>query len=81
MAIQLGDKARDTITGFTGTVVAMTKWIYGCERVTLQPPVDKDGKVPQNENFDIQALEIIESKPAPSRATGGPQNDRAALRR
>jgi hypothetical protein len=81
MAIQLGDKARDTITGFTGTVVAMTKWIHNCERATLQPPVGADGKLPDTGSFDVPSLEVIEAKPAPVVTTGGPQNDRAALRR
>jgi hypothetical protein len=81
MAVQLGDKARDTITGFTGTVVALTQWIHGCQRATLQPPVDKDGKLPDAQTFDVPSMEIIEAKPAPVRKTGGPQNDRAALRR
>jgi hypothetical protein len=80
--VQLGDKAKDKITGFTGTVVAITRWINNCERATLQPPIDKDGKLLQCETFDVPSLEVIEAaKPAPLVKTGGPRDDRAALRR
>lgn len=35
--ITLGCKAKDKITGFTGIVIAMTSWLNGCQRVTIQP--------------------------------------------
>lgn len=37
--IELGDEVVDNITGFKGTVVAITKWISGCDRVNVQPKV------------------------------------------
>lgn len=33
--VNLGDTAKDTITGLTGVVVATTLWLNGCERITL----------------------------------------------
>ena len=43
--IELGDTAKDSITGFSGVVIATTFWLHGCERLTLQPQkLDKDGK-------------------------------------
>jgi hypothetical protein len=61
--IQLGDKARDTITGFTGICVAKTEWLHGCTRVTLQPDkIGKDGKIPESHTFDEPQLEPVKPK-------------------
>jgi hypothetical protein len=71
--IELGQQVMDTVTGFTGIAVARTKWLHGCARVTIQPPVDKDGKVPDNNTFDelqIKVVEEVENKP--DRWAGGP---------
>ena len=82
--INLGDECRDTITGFTGIAVARTIWLHGCDRVTLQPKVDKDGKIPDNNTFDEVQLEVIKAKVKPKEpkiTTGGPRDDKSALRR
>ena len=74
--IQLGDVARDTITGFKGTVIARTQWLTGCERLTLQPLVDKEGKVPDCVSFDEPTCVLVKSRnPAapPKSTTGGPR--------
>ena len=57
--IQLGDKARDTVTGFEGICVARTDWISGCARLTLQPPTGKDGKIPDAQTFDEPMLALV----------------------
>jgi hypothetical protein len=90
--INLGDRAKDIITGFEGIAVAKTSWLYGCDRVTLQPEtIGNDGKIPENCTFDVMQLKLVKAGvvkiEAPKKAekseakTGGPQNDRAALRR
>lgn len=72
--INLGDVARDTITEFEGTVVARTQWLTGCDRITLQPKVKKDGSVPESITFDEPTCELVKSnQPVPKRTTGGPQ--------
>lgn len=88
MAIDLGDKVKDTVTGFTGIAIARTTWLHGCDRVTVQPPLGKDGKHPDNVTFDEKQLVLVkaavvktESKKPSGARTGGPQNDRAELRR
>ena len=75
MTIQLGDKARDSITGFEGIAVARTAWLYGCVRLTLQPEkIGKDGKMLESATFDEPQLILVKSvKPALSLATGGPR--------
>jgi hypothetical protein len=60
----LGRKVRDKITGFTGIAVAYTMWLTGCARVSVQPPVDKDGKVPDMGSFDESSLDIVEDEPS-----------------
>lgn len=72
--INLGDKARDTITGFAGIVVAETKWLHGCVRLTLQPQELKDGKPIDSMTFDEPQLEPVTADVAKStRGTGGPR--------
>lgn len=72
--IELGDTARDTITGFKGVVIARTQWINNCDRLMLQPPVDKEGKVPEACSFDEPSLELVKAGPAHKPVkTGGPR--------
>lgn len=58
--IKLGDKARDTITGYTGIVVADTTWLNGCRRLTLQAGELKDGKPIDSYCVDEGQLEKVE---------------------
>lgn len=59
--IALGDDARHTITGFAGLVIALTTWLNGCVRVTLQPRELKDGKPLEHQTFDIQEVELVKA--------------------
>lgn len=45
--IELGDVARDRVTGLEGTVVGITHYINNCDGITLQPHGAKDGKAPR----------------------------------
>lgn len=60
--IELGMKCKDIITGFEGIAIAKTEWLTGCTRFGLQPPVDKDGKVPEAVWFDETAMTIVSEK-------------------
>ena len=72
--INLGDVVKDTITGFTGVVVCRSKWLYGCERLTLQPMTLKDGTPIDRQTFDEPQLELVsEAKVLPSGNSGGPR--------
>lgn len=94
--IELGDKVRDKITGFTGIAVATSIWLYGCNRIVVQPTeLDKDGGKKCTDTFDEFQLEILEKsvvkgantpapaepEKAPRAKTGGPQDDKAAFKR
>ncbi len=72
--ITLGSKSRDTISGFTGIVVAITNWLNGCQRITIAPQELKDGKPVEAHTFDVEQVELVEDKAAKVSETkkGGP---------
>lgn len=72
-SLGLGNQARDRITGFAGTVVAITEWLNGCRRITIQPNALHDGKPIDSYTFDAEQMEKLEEGPQinPMR-TGGP---------
>lgn len=59
MNFKLGVKAKDRITGFEGIVTGECVYISGCDQVCLQPPVDKEGKIPEGKWFDVQRVEVM----------------------
>ena len=56
----LGALVKDPITGFQGVAVAYTVYLTGCNRVMVQPPIDKDGKIPDAMMIDEETLHILE---------------------
>lgn len=61
--IQLGSKAKDKITGFTGVAIGRAEYLTGCTQILLTPDkLTKDGKRPEGEWFDEQRLEVIQNK-------------------
>lgn len=71
--IKLGDKARDQISGFSGTIVAITEWLNGCRRITIQPSALHEGRPVENSTFDAEQIEKIEEGPEPTtERKGGP---------
>jgi hypothetical protein len=73
MTITLGDRVRDTVSGFVGTAIARTSWLTGCDSITVAPDVDKDGKLPDSQGFDEMRLEVVKpvSRPKPGPALAG----------
>jgi hypothetical protein len=72
--MQLGSRYRDRVSGFVGVAVSCHSYLNGCNRITLQPSVDKDGKLPECQTFDEPQLEYIEDVvPQGSRLIGGPE--------
>lgn len=67
--IKFGETYRDKNSGFEGVAVCIVKWQYGCVRVSLQPEIGKDGKLPETQGFDEESLEGV--KPVEQRP-GGP---------
>lgn len=72
--MQLGTKCRDTVSGFEGIAVARHTYLNGCARITVQPPVDKDGKLPETQTFDEPQLKILDNPVITgNNDTGGPE--------
>jgi hypothetical protein len=60
--IELGQKVKCKVTGFEGTVVTRAEYLHGCARLGVQPPVGKDGKVPDEMTVDEPQLEVVGKK-------------------
>ncbi len=72
--INLGDKVKDTVTGFMGIAVGITRWLHGCNRVIVQPEgLTKEGKIFENQSFDEPQLKVLKAKTVKAGAgdTGG----------
>jgi len=57
-----GDKVVTKMTGFKGIIDARADHINGCNRYSIQPPVDKDGKMQDGFWFDEADLEVVKEK-------------------
>lgn len=84
MIIQLGNEARDRITGFSGIVTSRAEYLTGCTQYGLTPPVGGDGQVRPSEWFDEGRIEVtgvgVAKADVAGTTNGGPQRDRAPLR-
>ncbi len=88
--MELGDKARDLITGFEGIVTGHTRYITGCDCYCLQPQgLDKEGKIQEGKWIDENRLAIVQrdavslapvSDAKPLRAVGGPHDNEAPIK-
>jgi hypothetical protein len=59
--LNLGDKVRDRVTGYTGIVVARTEWLYGCVRYVVQSQELHDGRPIDNVQFDEECLKVLKA--------------------
>lgn len=84
--VNLKDFVVDEITGFSGVVIGITTWLYGCRRVIVQSKeLSKDGFPISPESFDEARLIVknpvvvsTESNEQPVQEkpkTGGPRDD------
>jgi len=71
--VKLGDFVKDTISGFKGIAVSKHSYLQGCDRISVQPPIDKNGKHPESVTFDEPQLKVIKKQKisAGQRITGG----------
>lgn len=95
-SVQLGDRVKDPISGFSGIAHAITTWLNGCIRVAVQPEtLDKEGKVREDRYFDQGQLVVVKKRvhtpvaltvapvrPAPitRRSNGGPSREGSNFR-
>ena len=57
--VKLGDKVKDSISGFTGIAVACHSYLQGCARISVQPSVTEKGELPNEKTFDEPQLEVV----------------------
>jgi len=76
--IELGQEGKDKITGFKGIITARHQYLTGCDQYTLSPPMNKEGTLGDNFQFDEGRIEItgegINKKKVSSASPGGPQH-------
>ncbi len=73
-SVVLGERYRDSITGFEGVAVSSATYLYGCIRVQLER-ADKDGKS-ESDYFDEQRLVLVPAgDPVATTATSGGPGD------
>ena len=75
--INLGDEVKDTVSGFKGIATARHSYLQGCDRISVQPPIDKDGKHPDSCGFDEPQLKVTKEAKIKRQAAllnpGGPE--------
>ena len=57
--INIGDEAKDIVTGITGTVVVRHDYLYGVPRVGIQPQGSFEGKAHETIHIDILQAELV----------------------
>lgn len=77
--IVLGEKYRDTATGFVGTAIAVYFYEHACERISLKG-MNSQGEVLEY-IFDAPELENAETKIRPVVAKAGGPHDRKPVAR
>lgn len=60
--INLGDEVKDVITGFKGIAVARHTYLQGCDRISVQPKINKDGEIPDVCAFDEPQLVVVKAR-------------------
>jgi len=76
--IELGQRAKDIITGFEGILTGRAQYLYGCDQYCLVPPA-KDGKIGDCQWFDEGRIRVIGNGVLPEEVQvekpGGPNRD------
>ena len=59
--VKLGDKVKDTVSGFEGIAITKHTYLHGPKRVTVQPPIH-NGELRESETFYESQLCITTSE-------------------
>ena len=59
----LGHKVTDRVTGFKGVVGSISFDLYGCIQASVNPGVQKDGKLGEQFWFDVARLNVETKAP------------------
>jgi hypothetical protein len=78
--INLGDRVKDKVSGFTGIVIAESKYLTGCKRFGVRSEKLKDGQITEPQWFDEIELDAVKAGvvkignvAGPTAGHGGPQ--------
>ena len=75
--VNLGDEVKDTVSGFKGIAVAYHTYLQGCDRISVQPSIDNESKLPESQAFDEPQLKVVKKGKVKRQATevdpGGPE--------
>lgn len=75
---KLGDKVRDIVTGFKGTVISRHEYLNGCVRLSIQPNDLHEGRVIEAQTFDIEQIAVItKNQHNVMQRSGGPEKEPA----
>jgi hypothetical protein len=58
----LGRNVADKVTGFRGVVTSMSFDLYGCIQALVHPGTDADGKIKEQQYFDVNRLLIVDDE-------------------
>lgn len=58
--VKLGQRVRHKISGLIGVTDNVALYLNGIRRFDVQPPVNKEGKVPDSQTIDEPELEILD---------------------
>lgn len=72
--LQVGERAKDSISGFEGIIFGITEYLHGCRHILLKPDsLGKEGKPAEGVWFDEPQCERVEAETLErSGDTGGP---------
>jgi hypothetical protein len=57
----LGDRAKDRISGLTGIIVSRAEHLFGCARYWIAPEDTKDGKPQEGAWLDEASVEVVKA--------------------
>ena len=85
MSVELGDTAKDIVTGYEGVVTSHARYLTGCDQYSIQPEA-KGGTWAEGRWFDVNRLEVVKKdavrieKSANPKENGGPSDNPAPIR-
>lgn len=70
--VGMGDLVEDTITGFSGVVIARTEYLTGCNQVHIQPVTKTPDEIKTGAWLDVERVRVLEKdKVSQSTRRGG----------
>ncbi len=65
VVVNLGDEVKCLVTNLQGICTSLTRGLHGCRLVGIQPPVDKDGKLPEGYSVDEPTCMVVKAGAIP----------------